>query len=156
MKIKQIIKTTSLPVLSILCICIIEILDDTEIYHLEVLTLCFDFQSRAHVSARSKKNIRDTFFWVEHKIETYFERGRNIQRVRSKQTSRTVKRYLERRRNILRTHSKHTSSTVKSYPENQLGSVQMMEKVSEQVGMNYPEIPDSGYVAQLVNDLFFP
>ena len=32
----------------------------------------------------------------------------------------------------------------------------MMEKVSEQVGMNYPEIPDSSYVAQLVNDLFFP
>ena len=40
--------------------------------------------------------------------------------------------------------------------ENQLGTTQMMEEVSEHVGMNYPEIPDSRYVAQTVDDFFFP
>ena len=40
--------------------------------------------------------------------------------------------------------------------ENQLGTKQMIEKVSERVGMNYPEIPDSRYVAQPVDDFLFP
>ena len=40
--------------------------------------------------------------------------------------------------------------------ENQLGTMQMMEEVSEHVGMNYPEIPDSRYVAQPVDDFLFP
>ena len=40
--------------------------------------------------------------------------------------------------------------------ENQLGEMQMMEEVAEHVGMNYPEILDSIYVAQPVNDLPFP
>ena len=40
--------------------------------------------------------------------------------------------------------------------ENQLGTMQMMEEVSEHVGMNYPEIPDSIYVAQPVDDFLFP
>ena len=40
--------------------------------------------------------------------------------------------------------------------ENQLGTMQMMEEVSEHVGMNYPEVPDSRYVAQPVNDFLFP
>ena len=39
--------------------------------------------------------------------------------------------------------------------ENQLGTMQMMEEVSELVGMNYPEILDSRFVAQPVNDFFF-
>ena len=40
--------------------------------------------------------------------------------------------------------------------ENQLGTMQMMEEVSEHVGMNYPEILDSRYVAQPVDDFLFP
>ena len=40
--------------------------------------------------------------------------------------------------------------------ENQHGTMQMMEEVSEHVGMNYTEIPDSRYVAQPVDDFFFP
>ena len=40
--------------------------------------------------------------------------------------------------------------------ENQLGTIQMMEEVSEHVGMKYPEIPDSRYVAQPVDDFLFP
>ena len=36
--------------------------------------------------------------------------------------------------------------------ENQLGTLQLMEEVSEHVGMKYPEIPDSRFVAQLVDD----
>ena len=40
--------------------------------------------------------------------------------------------------------------------ENQLGEMQMMEEVAEHVGMNYPEIPDSRYVAQPINDFLFP
>ena len=32
----------------------------------------------------------------------------------------------------------------------------MMEEVSDHVGMNYPEIPDSRFVGQLVDDFFFP
>ena len=40
--------------------------------------------------------------------------------------------------------------------ENQLGTRQMMEEVNEHVGMNYPEIPDSRFVAQPVDDLRFP
>ena len=40
--------------------------------------------------------------------------------------------------------------------ENQLGTMQMMEEVSEHVGMNYPEIPDSSFVAQPVDDFLFP
>ena len=40
--------------------------------------------------------------------------------------------------------------------ENQLGTMQMMEEVSEHVGMNYPEIADSRYVAQPVDDFLFP
>ena len=39
--------------------------------------------------------------------------------------------------------------------ENQLGTMQMMEEVSEHVGMNYPEIPDSKFVVQPVNDFLF-
>ena len=40
--------------------------------------------------------------------------------------------------------------------ENQVGTMQMMEEVSEHVGMNYPEIPDSRFVAQPVDDFLFP
>ena len=40
--------------------------------------------------------------------------------------------------------------------ENQLGEMQMMEEVAEHVGMNYPEIPDSRFVAQPVDDFLFP
>ena len=40
--------------------------------------------------------------------------------------------------------------------ENQLGTMQMMEEVSDHVGMNYPEIPDSRFVAQPVEDFLFP
>ena len=40
--------------------------------------------------------------------------------------------------------------------ENQLGTMQMMGEVAEHVGMNYPEIPDSRYVAQPVDDFLFP
>ena len=40
--------------------------------------------------------------------------------------------------------------------ENQLGTRQMMEEVYEHVGMNYPEIPDSRYVAQPIDDFLFP
>ena len=39
--------------------------------------------------------------------------------------------------------------------ENQLGTMQMMKEVSEHVGMNYPEISDSRFVAQPVDDLLF-
>ena len=40
--------------------------------------------------------------------------------------------------------------------ENPLGTMQMMEEVSEHVGMNYPEIPDSSFVVQPVDDFLFP
>ena len=40
--------------------------------------------------------------------------------------------------------------------ENQLEEMQMMEEVSDHVGMNYPEIPDSRFVAQPVDDFVFP
>ena len=40
-------------------------------------------------------------------------------------------------------------------PDIQLGSMQMMQEVSEHVGMEYPEITDSGYVAQPVDDSSF-
>ena len=40
--------------------------------------------------------------------------------------------------------------------ENQLEEMQMMEEVSDHVGMNYPEIPDSRFVAQPVDDFLFP
>ena len=40
--------------------------------------------------------------------------------------------------------------------ENQLGEMQMMEEVAEHVKMNYPETLDSRYVAQLLDDFFFP
>ena len=40
--------------------------------------------------------------------------------------------------------------------ENQLATMQMMEEVSDHVGMNYPEIPDSRFVAQPVDDFLFP
>ena len=40
--------------------------------------------------------------------------------------------------------------------ENQLGTMQTMEEVSDHVGMNYPEIPDSRFVAQPVDDFLFP
>ena len=36
--------------------------------------------------------------------------------------------------------------------ENQIGTMQMMEEVSEHVGMNYPEVSDSRFVAQPVDD----
>ena len=39
--------------------------------------------------------------------------------------------------------------------ENQLGTMQMMQKVSEHVRMKYPEIPDTRYLAQPVNDFLF-
>ena len=44
----------------------------------------------------------------------------------------------------------------KPITENQLGTMQRMEEVSEHVGMNYPEIPDSRFVAQPVDDFLFP
>ena len=40
--------------------------------------------------------------------------------------------------------------------ENQLEEMQMMGEVSDHVGMNYPEIPDSRFVAQPVDDFLFP
>ena len=40
--------------------------------------------------------------------------------------------------------------------ENQLGTTQMMGEVSDHVGMSYPEIPDSRYLAQPVDDFLFP
>ena len=40
--------------------------------------------------------------------------------------------------------------------ENQLEETQMMGEISDHVGMNYPEIPDSRFVAQRVDDLLFP
>ena len=40
--------------------------------------------------------------------------------------------------------------------ENQLEEMQMMKEVSDHVGMNYPEIPDSRFVAQPVDDFLFP
>ena len=40
--------------------------------------------------------------------------------------------------------------------ENQLGTMQMMDEVSDHVGINYPEIPDSRFVAQPVDDFLFP
>ena len=40
--------------------------------------------------------------------------------------------------------------------ENQLGTMQMMGEVSDHVGMNYPEIPDSRFVAQPVDEFLFP
>ena len=40
--------------------------------------------------------------------------------------------------------------------ENQLEQMQMLEEVSDHVGMNYPEIPDSRFVAQPVDDFLFP
>ena len=43
-----------------------------------------------------------------------------------------------------------------SITENKLETMHMMEEVSDHVGMNYPEIPDSRFVAQPVDDFFFP
>ena len=40
--------------------------------------------------------------------------------------------------------------------ENQLEEMQMMEEVFDHEGMNYPEIPDSRFVAQTVDDFLFP
>ena len=40
--------------------------------------------------------------------------------------------------------------------ENQLGTMQMMEEVTEHVGMNCPEIPDSRFMAQPVDDFLLP
>ena len=40
--------------------------------------------------------------------------------------------------------------------ENQLGTMQTIGDVSDHVGMNYPEIPDSRFVAQPVDDFLFP
>ena len=40
--------------------------------------------------------------------------------------------------------------------KNQLREMQMMKEVSEHIGMNYPEIPDSRFVAQPVDDFLFP
>ena len=40
--------------------------------------------------------------------------------------------------------------------ENQLEEMQMMEEISDHVGMSYPEIPDSRFVAQPVDDFLFP
>ena len=40
--------------------------------------------------------------------------------------------------------------------ENQLGTMQLMDEVPEHVGMKYPEIPDSRFVAQPVDDFVFP
>ena len=40
--------------------------------------------------------------------------------------------------------------------ENQLRTMQMMEEVTQHVGMNYPEIPDTKFVVQPVDDLLFP
>ena len=39
--------------------------------------------------------------------------------------------------------------------ENQLGEMKMMEELAEHVGKNYPEIPDSRFVAQPVDDFVF-
>ena len=39
--------------------------------------------------------------------------------------------------------------------ENQLEEMQMMKEVSEHLGKNYPQIPDSRFVAQPVDDFLF-
>ena len=40
--------------------------------------------------------------------------------------------------------------------ENQFEEMQMMDEVSDHVRMNYPEIPDSRFVAQPIEDFLFP
>ena len=40
--------------------------------------------------------------------------------------------------------------------ENQLEEIQMMEEISDHMGMNYPEIHDSRFVAQPVDDFLSP
>ena len=40
--------------------------------------------------------------------------------------------------------------------EKQLATKQMIEEVSQHVGMNYPEIPETRYLAQPVEDFNFP
>ena len=40
--------------------------------------------------------------------------------------------------------------------ENQLEEMQMMEELFDHVGMSYPEIPDSRFVAQPVDDFLLP
>ena len=86
-----------------------------QLKQVELLTLCFNFKSRAQVSARPKKNscnrgIRSSTN-SKHTASTV-EHGRNILRSRSKHTSITVERNLEHGPNILRSRSKHTSITV--------------------------------------------
>ena len=40
--------------------------------------------------------------------------------------------------------------------DNQFGTMKMMEEGTEHVGMNYPEITDSRFKAQTVDDFLFP
>ena len=55
------------------------------------------------------------------------------------------------RRDFNEHHMTHVPMT-----ENQLEEMQGMEEVSDHVGMNYPEIPDSRFMAQPVDDFLFP
>ena len=57
---------------------------------------------------------------------------------------------------MMRRDSNEHHMTQVPMTENQLEEMQMMEEVSEHVGMNYPEIPDSRFVAQPVDDFLFP
>ena len=50
-------------------------------------------------------------------------------------------------------HSSYNASTHQREP---FETMQMIEEVSEHVGMNYPEVLDSRYVAQPVDDILFP
>ena len=57
---------------------------------------------------------------------------------------------------VMRRDSNEHHMTQVPMTENQLEEMQMMEEVSDHVGMNYPEIPDSRFVAQPVDDFLFP
>ena len=57
---------------------------------------------------------------------------------------------------VMRRDFNKNHTTQVTITENQLEEIQTMQEVSEHVGMNYPDIPDSRYVAQLVNDFIFP
>ena len=57
---------------------------------------------------------------------------------------------------VMRRHFNENHMMQVPITKNQLETMQMMEEVSDRVGMNYPEIPDSRFVAQPVDDFLFP
>ena len=57
---------------------------------------------------------------------------------------------------VMRRDSNEYHMTQVPMTENQLEEMQMMGEVFDHVGMNYPEIPDSRFVAQPVDDFLFP